>query len=615
MLNLKLVQKVVLVVFSFFVSFTPVYAATLEISKPSNNQRLTGEVEVRWSVFNTNTQNAPYDLSILDATCSSGFSIAGANFTQTVKNGYYTTKFNSRTGSDGRKCLRLCVFDTSQCTYRTIEVVNNSNQAPIITNYPSKLTFNTNEVFRHVVEYYDPENDPSMLVLLQAPNFIVLEQNGLNTIGQYFVPGEYLVNFMAIDDLGAASQQSFTISVLAAPTPIPVPTGGPTPVPTPTISPIERSFAVVSPKGGVKLSGIENRVEWDYGSISKDSFGRINLSYSAKDKQEFKEIYTTDDYTIDEYKWDVSIIEPGEYLLKFEIFDESGKLLVEEKSEGFVVEQTTGQDPIIVEGFVPPNNSKVENRRPEISANYRPSDGAKVEIDKVKIVLDKRNISSTCSINESGFKCSLDKDLSVGSHRVEVNVVDSNKQETTQAWSFEIIDSSEPNDDEDKVNPFTDFFNNFNFQGENLTYLYLCCGILLILALFIFVIRTLGQKKSSYDKEISSFNSTNDFTTSPDPSFDSSELENEPYDFSVGKYDVVAESEPVSSVPPIQSSSSTEIPDWLKGDESYGANPVDSSGSLVDMKGQDSASSINDQSQVHESFDLAKANYGDEDSK
>lgn len=613
MKHIKVFTFVLGVSLFWFGSMANVFGATLNISKPESNQRVTGEVEIRWSVFNTNISDVPFDLSVMDSSCNGGFSVAGSRFAQTTKNGYYSHKFNSRNGSDGRKCIRLCVFDTSQCTYKFVEVVNTTNQAPKILNYPTQLNFDTTQVFKHTIEYMDPENDPSSLVLLEAPNFIVLEQNGLNTIGQYFVPGSYRVSFMAIDNLGASTQQSFVINVVAAPTPTPSPTPRPSVSLTPIPTKISKGFEILSPKSDSIFSGIENSVEWSYGDMEEDKFGKITLSYSPKGKNDYKEIYTTDDYQINEYKWDVSSIEPGEYAIRFVVMDSDNKEIVNTIVDSLKVEKTSGQDPIVIDGFMPPNKSEIENTKPEIGANYKPSQGATINQEDVKIELNNKNITSSCSINESGFKCSLDKDLNTGSHKVEVQVKDSNEQEAIQSWTFVVVDPNVGVEEPDDGESFWDMFSGINIDGIGSQYLYLCCGIILLIALFVFVMRTLGQKKT-YDKEVSNFNSTNDYST---PStYDSSSIESEPYDFSVGKYDVVGESEPVSSsVPPIQTTSSTDIPDWLKGDAAYGANPIDSSGNPIDMKGQDSGATLNDQSQVHESFDLAKASYGDDDSK
>ncbi len=600
--------------FSGFFLFS-VKAADLTISKPVADERLTGVNTIRWSVFNTGISEVPYDLSLRDATCTNGFSISGGNFSQKVQNGNYTTDVDTRTVSDGRACIRLCVFDTSQCTYRMVNIVNYSNNPPVITNYPAKVEYTVNEVFEHTVEYFDPDGDTAYLQLLVAPRFLVLEQDGFSTIGEYFTPGEYFVSFIAIDNLGASSQQTFTLYVKAIPTPTPISVTKTT-TPTPTSIPTDwGNISFLSPDETSVFSGEDNMINWDFSEIDTDSIDEVDIFYSTADSDDFVEVYKYMGGVIASYNWNVSDIDDGDYKLKIIFFNSKGDKLHEIVSDVFKIDNLSLSEAILaVVDMSPSNKSEIEELRPIISAKFSPSSGGEIIVDKVRIELDGKNISKECSIDTNGFKCELSDDLKTGTHTVSVELQDTNDQKTKQEWVFSIKEQNEESGNgEEKVN----FWNTYILplweklkEGDNnLKYLYLCCGSLLILLLFIFVVRSMNRKKL-YSEQVSEFNSQGNLSSSS--STDSvppinDGFSNDSYDFSVGSHDVIEDNEPVSTVEP-EGPITADIPDWLKGEEYASSNPVDSTGQVMDMQGQNTDQSMEIQSQVHESFDLASSN-------
>ena len=95
----------------------------------------------------------------------------------------------------------------------TITVSARDNQAPQITSTPN-LIANINELYQYQLEVSDPESDPLMFEITQAPSGMDLSASGLLT----WLPasnniGEHAITIVISDNRGASISQSFMLTV------------------------------------------------------------------------------------------------------------------------------------------------------------------------------------------------------------------------------------------------------------------------------------------------------------------------------------------------------------------------------------------------------------------
>ncbi|MEJ2046007.1 MAG: putative Ig domain-containing protein, partial [Reinekea sp.] len=98
----------------------------------------------------------------------------------------------------------------------TLPVNEGANHAPLISSTP-KLSAKINELYRYAIDVSDADSDPISIVLLDKPEGMVLNNNTLEWTPAIAQSGaNYDVAVKALDARGAASIQSFSITVTAA---------------------------------------------------------------------------------------------------------------------------------------------------------------------------------------------------------------------------------------------------------------------------------------------------------------------------------------------------------------------------------------------------------------
>lgn len=73
----------------------------------------------------------------------------------------------------------------------------------------------------------------------------------------------------------------------------------------------------------------------------------------------------------------------------------------------------------------PEDKSETNNPRPVIYGEFIPSQGNSIQTESFEIKLDDVDILSICTLTAEKFSCSLDRDLSVGKHKINVKIKDS----------------------------------------------------------------------------------------------------------------------------------------------------------------------------------------------
>ncbi len=612
-IRIMLCLAIVIIAYTFF-PVRSVVAADLHIMRPIDNERVKGLYKIQWSVFNTGTATVPYEIRVKNAQCAdAGIALSGEGFVSVVRNGQYEFYWNTGNLTDGGYCLQLCIQNTqnlNECVNRAFQISNHSNHAPIITSKPSKVDYYTNERFEYRASAYDPDGDYIVYQILNAPDFIYINQDGFMTIGNLMRVGRYDIVFTVIDSFGEAATQSFTLNIMPSPTPVATVTGGVTPKVTP--KPGSPAIEILLPNASSAFAGRENAVKWKSSGIDLTKVNKIVLEYAAAGEKEFKTIseYKTGQAT--EYSWDVAEINNGEYVIRISYVGLDNKALMVKVSDIFVIANREDVGAILtIFSLTPENRTVIEDTKPTISAKYAPSDGAEIIADKIKISLDGKQITDECSVSLSEFRCDRDSDLSTGEHTVKVELSDTNDQQLVQTWTFSIETSnSEIEEPPSGENPIVGFFKKFTGEIKLSSVLTICGGLLLIAGVLWFVsaLRKRNQKLSYAQDNAGSSSSgdyggVNNYANQPmAQSSDSGSIESDqPFDFSVGEYDVNDQ----------ETTGPDKLPNWLQnGTPEKAAMPV--MNGVVNQNNplpqQAIPSEENEKmSQVHDAFDLTNS--------
>ena len=99
---------------------------------------------------------------------------------------------------------------------------------------------------------------------------------------------------------------------------------------------------------------------------------------------------------------------------------------------------TSSQIVITLKDYEPSKDSKTFETKPNISANFVLPELVKLDPLKLKVLVDENDISKTCKLETTSFKCTLEKDLEIGQHKVSVEFFDDKGNKFQDSWSFEV---------------------------------------------------------------------------------------------------------------------------------------------------------------------------------
>ncbi len=675
-MKLKYINISVIALLILVFSTTNILAASLNISNPSSDETVVlqnQKLNVSFEVSQTVNPTIKYELNLKDSLCKEQLDLISSS-SNPVKPGKYTAQLDLKKLELKTYCLNLCIYDLSEkeCYNRIFTVSDTlnvavsdekddltSNKAPKITSYPSKLNLNYRENFFYQINAEDPNGDAFTYRLISAPDFIYLNQKtGTITNTNLMRPGNYFVAFVVIDRNGEYTQQNFTINVFEK-----YDSDGKPVEPTPVVNPEDQKvFEISKPRDGELVAGTNNLIQWNVKNIDYD---KVNIYYQKIGSQ-WTLLSSIEDMNKKEYEWDVTGLTNGQYKIKLEL--KKGTGTVDSKEiDNIVVGNEINSTSLLILNLKPSNQSETDQTKPEISANVIPSDGGKVDLDKVEVWLDGKKITDKCSITEKEIKCTLESELSLKEHTVKMKVVDSNDQEVQQQWSFTVVEekpdptatpdpsaSEQPDvsptpDDNDNsgTNWITQITDRARAVDSNTWFL--CCGGLILLLAGFFVVRFLRNRNAgSYYSRTSPEETTEAELASVIPASHSEregsasgELEDFT-DYSVGDYSVGDNYEPIVpstqtegsssvgttqgqqqssdtsqtsdagiSTPNFGAADSEILPDWLKGDSDESSKPVNPDGLI--MEDNSSGMSLSDGAKVHDDFGLTDDNSGDED--
>jgi flagellar basal body-associated protein FliL len=431
----------------------------LDVKEPGPNAKIRGSVNIVWRMFDNSQSVIPYTIKLYDAaTCNStNFGQINSNTngtsSQTQDNIVtWNTRITSTTSNlaDGNYCIKICASlkdsankDYSACNGRNIMVLNN-NRLPSITSTPSNLTIFEDQSFTYDVEAGDPDGDTLSFRFVMKPAFLdinsstgLITSNGTRKIPENSDTAIYTVRVAVDDGKSGEVTQQFDLTVKKRP-PVNPPTQ-----PTEPIQNYPTEIKILAPVSDTIFDTQEALLKWDV----KDQNGihSIKLRYSKDAKNWIDIIEFTDPTIPSEYAWNIVDITGGDYLIELVVTDKLDTV-VSKTSPKFKIEIETDEPPIdsnpVIIDEIPANNSEIEDKRPSISAKFTPPQGAEIDPETFKINLDDVDIKDLCVIDEETFNCILNEDLSLGIHKVTVEISDSNSKTGMKEWSFTIISSS-----------------------------------------------------------------------------------------------------------------------------------------------------------------------------
>lgn len=466
---LTIIISLALVLSTFgFVSADPLADPNdvFNVVAPGPNSRVSGVVNVSWYMYDNNQNVIPYTVNLFDpATCETNnygqinSSPTGVS-SQTQLN---TIQWNTRTTSstsnltDGNYCVRVCLAmknganNYSACNGRIVRIINN-NRPPVITSLPTNLVIKETDSWQYQITATDPDNNPIVYRLVQAPNFLTInQQTGLvttNSSSKALPSGvnraDYSVIVSADDNFYGAVNQQFILSIIRTTPAVAPPPATPTPIVPPAQQNKPSEISITFPKEGDVLGGKENKLTWSV--KDDDGIRKVLLSYS-NDGETWTDITNFENEPIPtEYIWDVSEIPNGEYYLRFTVQDSTG-IQVSKISKKFVIKNDE-ETPIVPESkpliinVKPLNNSEITERRPDISGEFVLVNDVAIRKDEFVLKINDVDLSSTCEVRELDFTCTLSEDLPIGANKVLVEITDSVDKKASNEWTFTIQNGS-----------------------------------------------------------------------------------------------------------------------------------------------------------------------------
>jgi len=448
----------------------------LAIYSPIPNSTINGIQEIKFIVYDNESNFVPTKIEVLDSICNvHQRTIANSNFPSQNSQqivGWDTTKGYSDGGAlpDGNYCFSICgdyqygVQSYNSCSRRGITIQNTVTiLPPIITTSPPNLNLNIGNSFNYTVSA-NPRNGGNLRYsLTQAPSFLKL--SGINNISAQLTAnniqtsGSFPVVIRVDNNSGGYGTQSFTINVTAAP-PI-TPSNPPNqPVPPPVVQPSTPLINFVYPVANSVLVGTKNSIEWNI----QNAIGQeLDLEYRLVGTTKWNnltKITNNDISTKTSYDWDVSKLDKGSYELHLFLLN-SNSANIETLSPHFQIDNTPGtttNNTFSISNLVPTNGAAITDLNPIISALINIGSVPTLSLNDITITLNNRDFKSNCNLKLQGnniylLSCQNNTTLSIGSYEVKLSVTSPNKPtiNASQQWSFSIISNGSTVTNSDNV--------------------------------------------------------------------------------------------------------------------------------------------------------------------
>ena len=473
------------------------------LQQPTDQQIVTGQIQVNWFMKDPDQADIEYQLDMFTRSCPENgdfFGIIANGSRQTPSGGnVFSDSWNTAgpiknksTIADGEYCVRICpIFRRlpnnfySFCDKHTV-VIGNTNKPPKITSTPPSTGLNKGDSFSYQVKATDPDGDPINYKLESAPSFLQINSSGLiSSKGAIAAAGSFPVKVTVNDGKGMKDSQTFTLNVKET---------QPSVTPTPTTTGTVR-IDFVAPDTTTTFDKTGSTIKWKISGVV--GIKSIALFYSI-DATTFLDL-AKPDATATEYKWDISKITQGKYVLKIQVTDSAGKIF-EQISPIFQLNSDvvpTDEIPLISD-LSPAEDAKISELRPTISVTVKPATGTEISKDKITAQLDAQTLSK-CDYQDRSFKCTLDADLAAGRHSVLINAEDSKGKKAVREWQFEILADATGNGSGGNV--VSIFGRNIPSDTFALALGILCFGLLLLIVPWLIYTLLLKKRREQVYQE------------------------------------------------------------------------------------------------------------------
>ncbi len=532
----KFISLAVLFVLFFGTSFSYLKAANeiadtddlFQVQTPSPKQKVKGALVVKWLMYDDEQGSIPFTANIYDTTTCSD-----VNYGSITSNSNGTSsKITSNTIvwdstatqttaplNDGEYCLKICAamkvdgIDYSVCNGRPILLINN-NSLPNFTNFPSNVTLTEGQNWEFQLNASDPDGDSLTYRLVTAPTFLGIDAatgrlylKSLPTLANNIAQEEYTVVVAVDDGLSGAVTRSFKLTIVNDVAPTVTPTTGNNVNQNNYGSNQSSNIIIYFPEENSVLKGTENKLKWKVTDV--DGVEKILLSYSSNGIDWIEFANLRGDKT--EYNWDVTSVPEGTYYLQVTVVDTKNSIVTHKSPRFSVLNNLTEEElssPLIIN--VEPSEGKTQEIVNEIKGNLVPSNGAKIDPKTFKLLLDGKDITADCNVDDLSFSCPISENLNKGKHSIQIEIKDSNDKKAEHTSSFNIGNPSEVIVDNNKVT-----IAGREFSKSTLLVLTLLCCTLSILVLVPWILYSMWRRDDGSDDYYHDSTTTETVTTAP----------------------------------------------------------------------------------------------------
>ncbi len=404
------------------------------IDRPRPNSQLSEVSELRFKIYDDENDKPPYEIALYQSDCVTKFgTIVSNNYVIEDSNNVYTKEWNTdgpikdrATVPNGKYCLKACVtlkkngVNYSVCDSRPVTLVDPVNKPPTITSTPPNTLILIGQAFGYDVEATDPDGDVLTYQLVNPPNFLQINpQTGqISSKVNLTISGSYSVVVKVSDGKGGEVMQEFNLVVEERPTSV------------------VKKIEIVAPAEKDILHGQDNLVKYSLENII--SIKQITLFYST-DAATWTEIGKLSSEA-DEYIWDVTSLEGGDYYLKIEVVTEDNKKY-EAISKQFSIksEEDSVESAASIINLNPGEDVQIKELT-EIRATLVSSEGAEIDVESLEVKLNEESITNLCTLQNDQVICDLTTiTVEEGRHKVSIAFEDTAGKQTQKEWYFEVV--------------------------------------------------------------------------------------------------------------------------------------------------------------------------------
>ncbi len=635
----------------------------IDIKVPSENGRISGYSKVLWDIAGPNSNN--FWIKLKPPGCGGEGTIIISNLPPT-STGKHEYEINTNNYNDGIYCLEVCLHQNGNeisCSNKQVQIVNDTNRAPVITSFPDKINLKSTDFFQYKLEAQDPEGDPIAYRPVSTPDFIFMDYLGNLSFGDIPTKGIHTLTIGVIDIHGASTLQTFQLSIdseyitprqtpspttqttpqtpiqttvqptttIQSPTPPNTPmvsistTSFPTPTisepispspssPTPSVPPTVENLKIIfrNPVGSSKFSGRSNIIEWEIKGVNEYPVFELRLSYTYEGLGEYKPLVTLQNPNLKKYEWNVENLDSGDtYQLKIELLDEKRELVKEKVSEIFEInmEDATKTPSPTTTQTEDVSGIRVTNIFPEedsIISEQTPQISAVIETkDDISIIVDSivvklDGLDITADCEKSPETISCDTLNLLEEGEHNVQIQIDNTKEETFSKSWNFI--VDPNLDGTSDGFFDQILSYFrDLQNQNVALLVgICAGIIFFFGIFLFIFNYLRNRgKDTFSEQTLNDNEFTGF--GGDEQFEGSLGDVYGDDNNLEQYDyTIGEYDNTKTKDSTDTTTPEELPAWVTKNET--SDPVTMDGGELPTK--DPVADIGEDSQLQNNFGL-----------